>query len=317
MVPIGTVGDGCRDGVVPVDQRSDRRIERDVAGDDRVVDPDGRDVLLRPIDPHVDVGEHTAERVGARHGDAVEIADVGLMRVAGDDEVDLRVQPIDDVDDRAADPGAAVDVESRRKATFVDQHHDRLNVAVLEVADQRVRGVRLVEEVEPGDAGGADDVRRPFEGHADERHLRTVEVLDRVRREQRRARRLADDVGGEELEVRTTEAVAIEATVDWMAAAVLHPQELGGPLVELVVADGVEIESDRVHRLDRRLVVEQARQQGAGADQVTGRHDDRVAVRLLERLHVRRQVLGAASQRGRSRRGRSSRRGAGGFRGSR
>ena len=72
-----------------------------------------------------------------------------------------------------------------------------------------------------------------------------------------------------------------------------------------------------VHRLDGRLVVEQARQQRAGADQVTGRHDDRVAVRLLERLHVRRQELGAASQRGRSRRGRSSRRGAGGFRGSR
>ena len=112
-------------------------------------------------------------------------------------------------------------------------------------------------------------------------------------------RGLVDHVGGEELEVGATEAVAVEATVDRVAATVLHPQELGGPLVELVVADGIEIESDLIHCFDGRLVVEQARQQGAGADQVTGRHDDRVAVRLLECLHVRRQVLGAAGERGR------------------
>ena len=42
-------------------------------------------------------------------------------------------------------------------------------------------------------------------------------------------------------------------------------------LVELVVAHGVEVEPDLVHGLDRRLVVEQRRQQRAGADQVAGR----------------------------------------------
>ena len=55
----------------------------------------------------------------------------------------------------------------------------------FELGNQRVDGVGLVQEVEPGDAGRADDRRGALERHADERHLGAVEVLDRVRREQR------------------------------------------------------------------------------------------------------------------------------------
>ncbi len=40
------------------------------------------------------------------------------------------------------------------------------------------------------------------------------------------------------------------------AAAVLHPQELLVALVELMVPDRRDVEAERVHRLDGRLVVE-------------------------------------------------------------
>ena len=104
--------------------------------------------------------------------------------------------------------------------------------------------------------------------------LHAAEALDRVRREDRLAGRLVLHVGGEELEVGALERVAVLAAVDGMAAAVLHAQELGDALVELVVADAVEVEAEQVQRLDRRLVVEQRREERRGADEVAGRDDD-------------------------------------------
>ena len=76
--------------------------------------------------------------------------------------------------------------------------------------DQRVHGVRLVAELEAGDAGGRDDGRRALERHADERDLR---------RGLRRRRNVlmpyggssvwpvdvADDVGRQPLELRAFE----------------------------------------------------------------------------------------------------------------
>src|SRR5690606_20364282 len=99
-------------------------------------------------------------------------------------------------------------------------------------------------------------------------------------------------------EVGPGEAVAVEAAVDGVAAAPLHAQQLGGALVELVVADGVEVEPDHVHRLDRRLVVEEGRHERAGPDQVAGRDHDRVAVGGLERGDVAGQVGDAAGVHG-------------------
>jgi hypothetical protein len=43
-----------------------------------------------------------------------------------------------------------------------------------------------------------------------------------------------------------------------MAAAVLHAQQLGRALVELVVAHRADVDAHRVEGLDRRLVVEEA-----------------------------------------------------------
>ena len=118
----------------------------------------------------------------------------------------------------------------------------------------------------PGHALGRDDRGRALERHADEGDLGVrLEALDRVRRGTAVAASLGHDVGGEELEVGAGEVVAVEAAVDRVAATLLHAQQLVGALVELVVADGVDVEADLVHGLDGRLVVEQRRQQRAGA----------------------------------------------------
>ncbi len=53
-----------------------------------------------------------------------------------------------------------------------------------------------------------------------------------------------------------------------MTAAVLHAQELVHALVELVVADSGDVELQRVHCLDRRLVMKQGGHERARADQI-------------------------------------------------
>jgi hypothetical protein len=91
---------------------------------------------------------------------------------------------------------------------------------------------------------------------------------------------------------------AVRPGVVGAAAAVLHAQELSRALVELVVADRVDVEAELVHRLDRRLVVEERRQQRARPDEVAGGDDDRAPrVARLERLDVRGQVLDPAGRR--------------------
>jgi len=63
-----------------------------------------------------------------------------------------------------------------------------------------------------------------------------------------------------------------------VARAPQHPHELGPALVELVVADGANVEVHPVGRLDGRLVVEVARYQRGGSDHVAGVHGDRAAL---------------------------------------
>ena len=233
--------------------------------------------------------------------------------MAGHEQVDRRGGAPDDVDDRPADPVAVVDAERRRLgAALVQQHHDRLHAAAAQLARVAVGGVGLVEEVEPGHAGGRHDVGRPLERHADEADLDPAEALDLVGPEERPPGVLVDHVGGQEAEVGAREAGAVEAAVGGVAAAALHALELRGALVELVVAHRVEVEPDAVHRLDRRLVVEERRQQRRGADQVAGRDDQRVAVLALLLAQVRGQELrparghrrGAGRRRDRAGRGR-------------
>jgi hypothetical protein len=119
--------------------------------------------------------------------------------------------------------------------------------------------------------------------------------------ERQRDQRVAERLHSERLAVGHV-PVALRAAPREGEVGVLHAQQLVGALVELVVSDRVEIEPDLVHRLDCRFVVEERRQQRRGADEVTGREDQRVPVLGLPGPQVRGQVLGSAGGHARRRR---------------
>ena len=105
---------------------------------------------------------------------------------------------------------------------------------------------------------------------------------------------LADHIGSQELEVGAGEVIAIQAAVHRVAAALLHAHQLAPAFVELVVADGVEIQADQVEGLDGRLIVEQGRKQRAGADHIAGGDHHRVRVERAQVVDVGGQVLHTA-----------------------
>ena len=163
---------------------------------------------------------------------------------------------------------------------------------------QRVDGLGLVAEFQPGDAGWRDDVGRALQGEADEGHGNALELLDLVGRKQGLAGALVDRAGGEIAEFGAGEGMRALAAVDRMAAAVLHAQQLVLAFVEFVVADGGDLQPHQRERLDGGLVVEHRRQQRAGADQVAGGDEDRVLVAFAQLLDQRRHVLGPAGRDG-------------------
>ena len=97
----------------------------------------------------------------------------------------------------------------------------------LEQRDEGVDRIGLVVEVDVGGRRRRDDAGRALERHPDDADVDAREAVDRVRREDRLAGVLVGHVGGEELEVGAREAVAAEAALDGMAAAVLHAGQLG------------------------------------------------------------------------------------------
>ena len=73
-----------------------------------------------------------------------------------------------------------------------------------------------------------------------------------------------------------------------------HPvDEVVVALVELVVADGRDLEARSVEGVDRRLVVLDERLERRGADEVAGGGEDRVRVRGAQLLHGAREHSGA------------------------
>ena len=253
------------------------------------------DVVAAAADLERHARDQPAERGGAGDAPAVDHAVVGRVRVAGEEHVHLARRAVDDVLQRTGQPRAAVGRRAAdRGAALVQEHDDRLHLLALQLADVAIGGVRLVGEVQHGREDRQEQLGRSFERHPDEADPDAADALDHVRREERPAGPDAGHVGGQEREVGAAVAVAVGAAVARVAAAALEPQQLGGAFVELVVADRADVEADRVQRLDRRLVVEERRQQRAGADEVAGGHDQRVAVAALERADVRREVLGAA-----------------------
>ena len=101
---------------------------------------------------------------------------------------------------------------------------------------------------------------------------------------------------GEIVEFGAGEALWPAAALSRMTAAILHAQQFVLALVELVIADGRQSQPHLRHRFDGRLVVEHRRQERAGADEVAGRHEDRVRLAVGQQLHQARHVLGAAGR---------------------
>src|SRR6202011_2001608 len=104
------------------------------------------------------------------------------MSVAADHDVDRAIEFLDDVDDRSGYARTFI-IIAGRKTAFMDQHDDGLDAARLELRHQRVHGVGLVPEFETCDADRRDDVRRAFQGQADEGDRNAIELPDLVRRE--------------------------------------------------------------------------------------------------------------------------------------
>ena len=97
-----------------------------------------------------------------------------------------------------------------------------------------------------------------------------VKALDPVRW-QGRVAGLVDDVGGEPLEVGTgVRLVGKVAAIDGVTSAVLHAQQLGDALVELVVAHAGYIELHRVERLHGGFIVEEPGEGRRATDEVAG-----------------------------------------------
>ncbi len=174
----------------------------------------------------------------------------------------------------------------------MDQHDHAPDALGAQLRDQRVHGVGLVGEIQPGHTRGRDDGRRAFQRHADECDLVAQEVLHPVGRKEGPAAGGLGHVGGQEAEAGAGEAAIPQvgrqtlARVDvgGMVAALLHAQQFVLALVEFMVPDGVEVDADAVHGLDRGLVLEQRRGQRAGADHVAGRDHRMQRVGGLELL---------------------------------
>ena len=183
------------------------------------------------------------------------------------------------------------------EAALVHQHDDGLDAAPAQLGHQRVDGVGLVAELEPGHAGGRDDGRRGLERHADEGHRHAVEALDAVGRQQRAAGGRLDHVGRQPLELRAVEAARraeprpLQLFGSGTPSVILQPpfcrrSSSAEPLSNSWLPTALNSSADPVQRLDRRLVEEQRRDQRRRADEVA-RADHHVQ-RVL-RLQLRRR----------------------------
>jgi hypothetical protein len=206
------------------------------------------------------------------------------VAVAGDHDVDRRAHLGRLVDDLAARLAAVGGIAA---GAGVGEHDDRLDAALAQLRHPAVDGVRDVGEAEPLGVARQQEVRCRGRGDADEADAHAGPLDDRVRRQQRLAvaiDRVGGDVGkpgsgvaGRGAVDQPPVGVALQGGRSRAAAAAQQPQQLVAALVELVVADRADVEAEPVGDLDRRLVVEPARDQRRRADHVAGVDADRPA----------------------------------------
>jgi hypothetical protein len=184
----------------------------------------------------------------------------------------LTIQRPLDLEDGASRACAAVEAAAR-VAAFVHDRDDCLHALRLQGPRVFVEHVRLGEKAHRRDAAWHDDAGRRARHHADEADPHAVERLDEGGREDRLVRRAVDHIRGEEGKARARKGGPLAAlprrAARRLAAALRQSPKLVGALVELVVADDAEVDADRVHHFDGGLVVEKARNQRRGADEVS------------------------------------------------
>jgi hypothetical protein len=96
--------------------------------------------------------------------------------------------------------------------------------------------------------------------------LDVAEILKRCAWEECRAVGF-NDICGEEFEGSAAELLDLARSSRGMlcASARLHPKQFGTALVEFMIADGIEVDADEIHRCNRGLVDEERRDERACA----------------------------------------------------
>ena len=210
------------------------------------------------------------------------------MGVTGDDRVEGRVlEVVDEADDRPL-PGRARRVADRVRAEGVPSWMSRtwtLTPAFLSRLDSaRIRpssGRKVRPSVAPAEtSSGVVSSSAPMTPTL---VPLTVKTLDGVTQSGRLPGRRLDDVDGEEREV---------------GVGLVHQQAVDA-VVELVVAVRGRVEAPQVLDVDRRLVLEQARVRGRGADVVAAGQDQTRAGQARQLLvEQRRELAGTADGHG-------------------
>ncbi len=242
--------------------------------------------------------DRARRELSAFEGDLVVVREV---RVTRDDRVDLRAGAVHDAAEGRRGVGRRLDGGRRR--SLVDEEDDDVGLEVgvgsgesdSPVAEARVGAVGElgrgavdlggdVADVEVGDAGGVHQRGQLVRDGADEADLHAVDVLDVVAREGGLTRGAVVDVRPEVL----PQGERLHA-VDQVAP----------PAVELVVADGADVEPRGVEGLDRRGVLLDERGERRCADHVAGGGEDRVRVARTDAVHGRGEGRDAARGSGR------------------
>lgn len=154
----------------------------------------------------------------------------------------------------------------------MEQQHEGVDAEPAQAGGNLVGGPGLIAERDRGDTGRVDDRGRRRVRDADKAHGNTPDPTNLGRWEYSGAGVSPGDVRREVREPGASEAVSVGAALGWVAPAAVQPQQLLDPLVELVVADGGEIQTEGVHDFDGGLVLEGGADQRARADEVPGRN---------------------------------------------
>ena len=204
--------------------------------------------------------------------------------MAGNDQVDPRIDAFQYVDQRPGHAGAAfVVIADLGVESLVDRDDNRVHILRFEFGDRTIDRLGLVAEGQAGDPARRYQRRRFLErqpDHPDRNFaLAFAEGADAVGGKQRRAVG-HDHIGGEEREIGACILLdrARFAHGVLLAAAFVDALELAPTAVEFVIAHRVEIEPEPVHRADRRLVEEDRGHQRTAADQIARRDHQRMFV---------------------------------------